>query len=82
MFLSFISCLKCYPAERLHLFKLTRGISSSVQFALYYQCYCLKSSEQKYVTIKSWHRDETWILDRAGTNERHEDRDALRRSTS
>lgn len=25
MFLFFISCLKCYPAERLHLFKLTWG---------------------------------------------------------
>lgn len=42
MFLSFISRLKCSPAEHLHLFKLTRGTSSSVQFALYYQCYCLR----------------------------------------
>ncbi len=47
MFLSFISCLKCYPAERLHLFKLTWGKSSSVQFALYYQCYCLNPVSKK-----------------------------------
>lgn len=59
LFLSFISCLKCYPAEYLHLFKLTWGKSSSVQFALYYQCYCLNPSGWKSSAAKTWHHNTT-----------------------
>ena len=69
MFLSFISRLKCYPAERLHLFKLTWGKCSSVRFALYYQCYCLNPVSEDVSQLNHdmtgifgprWDRPEAW----------------------